>query len=76
MKTTKKEIKEKTRSKNVSGFFTPLYVHVCEIKGSTFEQRHNFVTVINQDTGGVYEGLGYSQNKKEFINIVYEYLNE
>jgi hypothetical protein len=79
MKLTKEEIKEKTRSIRKKGLFSPInqYKHVCEISGKRFEcdPAHNNYILVESKDSDICDELGIANNKQEFIDAVYDYVN-
>lgn len=76
MKTTKKHIRENTRSTevktiNLGRFFNHFYRHD---NYKAFELHHSKPVVYYHVGPNSYE-IGEATTKKEFINVVYDYLN-
>lgn len=78
-KITKKQIREKTKSTEVVGTgslrrkFNHYYQHI-PLKAS-FEKHHNEFNVMHNVGPNSYP-IGNANNKKEFIDVVYNYLIE
>ncbi len=83
MKITKKTIRENTITTKVNtGGFERVYSHTCQIKHAEIDEHYGILFALSARDTAVHAKfthdvkiIGEATNKKEFINEVYDYLN-
>lgn len=80
MKTTKKQIKESTITKKGEGW-NPNYYFITHIDDMRFEKpMHDdavFLTTLNSETEfPETRVIGHVENKKEYVELIYRYIND